>query len=466
MLRCVLFARGEVGGSGLLMLVSVLLLMAGLGAEELPRGRIIEKVVCRADSQQSYAVFLPSHYTGDREWPILYCFDPAARGRVPVERFQEAAEKYGYIVAGSNNSRNGPFEVSLAATDAMWYDTHARFRIDARRVYATGFSGGARVACRMGLAGELVAGVIASSGGFPGGETPKSVPFVFFGTAGTEDFNLSELKQLDGELDSLKAAHRVVIFEGGHDWPSAALCMEAIEWMEIQAIKAGRRPKDEALVDALLKRRRAGVQALEAAGDALGSWRGYAALAADFKGLREVAEFENKAAEAKDSRRVRASLKKEQEEERRYGEVSGELYSLKEALKDPEERPGNLGLMLATVARLRRKAEAKDDSAERRVARRVLQGTYVRAYEQARDLRERKNYTLAALELEVVTAIRPERPLGFYDLAATYALAGDKKRGSGESEEGRREGLQGRGPNGAGPGAGGATAGGRVPAAG
>jgi predicted Zn-dependent protease len=84
--------------------------------------------------------------------------------------------------------------------------------------------------------------------------------------------------------------------------------------------------------------------------------------------------------------------------------------------------------MLATVARLRRKAEAKDDSVERRVARRVLQGTYVRAYEQARDLRERKNYTLAALELEVVTAIRPERPLGFYDLAATCALAGDKKR--------------------------------------
>ena len=34
-----------------------------------------------------------------------------------------------------------------------------------RRVYAAGFSGGARMACRLGLAGELVAGVIACGGG-------------------------------------------------------------------------------------------------------------------------------------------------------------------------------------------------------------------------------------------------------------------------------------------------------------
>jgi hypothetical protein len=34
---------------------------------------------------------------------------------VPVQRYQQTAEKYGYIVAGSLNSRNGPWEVSMKA---------------------------------------------------------------------------------------------------------------------------------------------------------------------------------------------------------------------------------------------------------------------------------------------------------------------------------------------------------------
>ena len=72
-----------------------------------------------------------------------------------MERFQEAAEKHGYLVAGSNNSRNGLFEPSLAAMDAMWRDTHSRFRIDARRRYAAGFSGGARVAAFQQILEEI-----------------------------------------------------------------------------------------------------------------------------------------------------------------------------------------------------------------------------------------------------------------------------------------------------------------------
>src|SRR5215212_4510363 len=64
------------------------------------KGKTIEKVVCRSDSQQSYALFVPSKYTHDKRWPIIYCFDPGARGLLPVERFKDAAEKYGYIVVG------------------------------------------------------------------------------------------------------------------------------------------------------------------------------------------------------------------------------------------------------------------------------------------------------------------------------------------------------------------------------
>ena len=118
-------------------------------ANAIPQGQIVEKLECLNDSSQSYALYLPSNYTPDRKWPILYALDPGVRGKTPVERFKEAAEKYGWILAGSNNSRNGPWRRAADAWSAMTKDTQQRFSIDDDRVYATGFSGGARMALQI-----------------------------------------------------------------------------------------------------------------------------------------------------------------------------------------------------------------------------------------------------------------------------------------------------------------------------
>ena len=145
----------------------------GSEVDELPRGQVIENVTCKADSQQSYSLFLPSRYAPDKKWPILYAFDPAARGKLPVNLFKEAAEKFGFIVVGSNNSRNGLQVTPIIA--ALWVDTHERFSIDERRVYTAGFSGGARVASSVGFTYRGVAGVIACSGGFPPRVSPSTL---------------------------------------------------------------------------------------------------------------------------------------------------------------------------------------------------------------------------------------------------------------------------------------------------
>src|SRR6267142_6690756 len=89
-----------------------------VAAQNLVKGEINERVVSKTDPAQSYALYLPANYMPDKKWPILYCFDPEARGIVPVKRYQSAAEKYGWIVAGSNNSQNGPFQLSLDANGA------------------------------------------------------------------------------------------------------------------------------------------------------------------------------------------------------------------------------------------------------------------------------------------------------------------------------------------------------------
>src|SRR6516164_11764075 len=89
----------------------------------------VQPVEVRGHPGQSYALFVPSNYRADRTWPILYCLDPGARGRAAVERFAAAAEKAGFLVAGSNNSRNGPLAPSREAIGLMVADTHERYAI-------------------------------------------------------------------------------------------------------------------------------------------------------------------------------------------------------------------------------------------------------------------------------------------------------------------------------------------------
>src|SRR5215218_3473707 len=93
----------------LFLLFFLLCLAAAPAAADVPpKGRVVEKVSVARDPTQHYALYLPASYTPALKYPVLYCFDAGGRGSLPVARFSEAAEKYGYVVVGSNSLRNGP----------------------------------------------------------------------------------------------------------------------------------------------------------------------------------------------------------------------------------------------------------------------------------------------------------------------------------------------------------------------
>src|SRR5437667_11029870 len=69
-------------------------------------GTVHASVTIAADPSNSYALYLPSSYSPAKRWPVLLIFDPFARGEVSVKLFDAAAEQSGFIVVGSNNSRN------------------------------------------------------------------------------------------------------------------------------------------------------------------------------------------------------------------------------------------------------------------------------------------------------------------------------------------------------------------------
>ena len=358
---------------------AVALCGAMAGAQDLPRGEIVDDVKCLDAPAEGYALYLPSNYAPGRPLPMLMGFHPGARGRAIVEKYRAAAEKYGYIVAASNNSRNGAWEVSAKAIQAMSTDLSRRFAIDINRVYLTGLSGGARVAMQVALAGNKIAGVIASSAGYPDARPRSSVPFVVFGTAGTDDFNYIEMRQLDA---ALKTPHHVVIFQGGHTLPPDDVAMAAIEWLELQAMSSGKRTKDEPLIDRLLTGRQ---QAIAAAGESAEAVHLLRALASDFKGLRDVSAPAARAAQLAKQKDISRALSRERDDDAAEARLLEQVVSLEAGLADDARRMDCLGDLRDLLSRLSTQASAAADSAQRGRARRVLRIVTMGASERVHD---------------------------------------------------------------------------------
>lgn len=402
-------------------------------ADPIPLGKVVEKVVCAKAPAQSYSVYVPSNYSASRPSPILYAFDPGARGPVPVNRFQEAAEKYGWIVAGSNNSQNGSMQQSLEAWVAMWDDTHQRFSLDAKRVYLTGFSGGARTAIYFAKAcKDCVAGVIACGAGFPIGITPSSdLQFVIYGVSGSDDFNYSELRNLDESLARVGVTHLIDSFDGRHEWPPAAAATFAVEWMEVQGMKAGRRQRDEKLLAEIWQKHGARGKVFEEAKRTFDAYRVYTGMTANFSGLatsRELDDLNQQVRNLSNNREVKDSLRDERRQLEQQQELTQQIYGLiSERVISPD--PAVENRLRSLLSDLRSSSKSDVDNGDRRVARRVIEGMMIGLFEKGIDqLQRQKRYSEAAKTFETATEVNPDRPGAFYYLASAHALNGDKKK--------------------------------------
>src|SRR4051794_25587580 len=335
---------------------------SGLAAE-LPRGVLVEKVPCAGQPDQAYALYLPSNYKPDRQWPILYAFDARGDGKRVAELYRPAAEAHGWIVVSSwNSASDGPMEPNFTAMHALWADTHARFAIDDSRVYAAGYSGTVRFACILALtAPGTIAGIIGAGAGFPFGSTPKKDnPFAFFGTVGDRDFNYYEMNDLDAAMGTLGLPHRIEHFSGVHDWPPIDLATQAVAWMELQAMKSGKREKSPALIEAEWARDRDHARAQAAAhpADALHTW---SAMAADYAGLRDVTEAQREAAVLAASPACRKELQDRAERDRRDKELLARAPGIL-ARSNPGNEPVTASQIAAElkIPELRKRAASAD----------------------------------------------------------------------------------------------------------
>lgn len=440
----------------LLYVVLLAAVLSGAAAIATPNetpGVIVDPIACSGDATQSYALYLPSAYSADRAWPIVYCFDPAARGRRAVERFQEAAERFGYIVIGSNNSRNNQPGSLVGTVNSLLSDTRRRFRIDPRRQYAAGFSGGARVASLVGCQLKF-AGIIACGAGFMG-DVPEKVGPAFFGCAGREDYNYFELRDVDDALAERNAQHRFVTFEGEHQWLPESVAVEALAWMELQAMRKSLRERDEALVARLFNQRLAAAAALNVPGE---HYVEHLAIVEDFRGLADTREIAAKAAALRPTKDVRRHLKEDKDARAQYERWNEELRSAIAAAqgRGPSQAAvarfmerSHTGTMTSADMEMTVGAGNDDETfgdadpyaalslvvrgvareAEHSVAARLaLNGAYALLMENGFHLTEARKYTAAIRCFEAASLVHPSRPAAYARMASAYVALGDKSK--------------------------------------
>ena len=159
------------------------------------------------------------------------------------------------------------------------------------------------------------------------------------GTAGVEDFNYLEMREMDRALES---PHFLAVFPGGHTLPPDEVAMEALEWLEIEAMSSGRRGRDDDLARANLQQRRAKAASARSPAHAVYELE---AVIRDFRGLFDVSADVKQLEGLKRQKDVRSALERDrrldferEENPYRTGGAAVSIEALRAGLADGANR--------------------------------------------------------------------------------------------------------------------------------
>lgn len=199
-------------------------------------GKSINHIPCLHDSNETFCLYLPKDYDTLKSWPVIYFFDAHARGKLPIKKYQELAEKYGMIFIGSNNSQNSlKPEVYDKIINDLFRTTQTFLNIDDKRITVSGFSGGAKVAGAAAIKLGNIISVIGCAAPMDASRIGGSY-FNYAGIVGKGDFNYWDMVALDNAFGKTPLKHQLFTFEGIHEWPDKETFSKAVLFT-IQASK-------------------------------------------------------------------------------------------------------------------------------------------------------------------------------------------------------------------------------------
>ncbi|THD66553.1 hypothetical protein E7Z59_12220 [Robertkochia marina] len=222
-----------------------LIVLAGIpgfvwGQAEVFKGRVVDSVEVTQGTFLSY--YLPVNYDEKSSWPVIYSFDPSGNSHKAVASFQDAAEKYGYIVLSCDAIKNGSYQENYKHARDLFEASETMFNLDTVNQFTAGFSGGGRLAMAIAGLSNDISGVISAGAGLSTASTNwlRNHPFIFIGISGNEDFNYTEVKMTERIFTALKYPIEIITFEGGHEWPPSEVIEKAVRDLSVLMFSRGK----------------------------------------------------------------------------------------------------------------------------------------------------------------------------------------------------------------------------------
>lgn len=226
-----------------------------VSAQELTlrKGVVVDSLAINDSIAETFSLYLPTYYSNDRSWPVVFVFDSEGRGRTATQVFREAAETQGYIVAASNNidSKASLLDNVTVGTRLM-NKIFGFFPVDQNGIYTAGYAEGAQVASALPTVFDQITGVLAMGDTWLNTDfIAKGAKFSFIGLVGYSDYRSTMFEETAQFLNLAKFPATVYKFTGAREWPESEMIFNAMGDFTLRQMAKGNRPKDEALIDRL-----------------------------------------------------------------------------------------------------------------------------------------------------------------------------------------------------------------------
>lgn len=209
-----------------------------LGQSKIMYGKtevIYRSETCHSNPKHSYQVFVPSVDTSFRQIPLFISINPNGNGKLAIEGFKEAAQKYQAVVVGSNLIKNNDANY-IQELDELIADVKSRFPVG-NILFIGGFPGTASMvidyATNHKVDGVLACGAITQK------EEISTISCKIMCIIGMEDFNFIEVAPFIVDPMAMPSNLAIEMTKASHSWPEKELLQRALGYLLLSVMPPG-----------------------------------------------------------------------------------------------------------------------------------------------------------------------------------------------------------------------------------
>jgi hypothetical protein len=236
------------------LLLLIFFIQIGFAQElTLRKGTVMDSIPVNDSIAEYFSLYLPNDFSTDRNWPVIFVFDPEGRARAATQLFRQAGEEQGYVIVASHDIRKKESLLNNTRVATRLFNGIANIiPLDVNQIYMAGLKVGGRVASVLPAVYPDVQGVLAIGDTWINTDfVQKGAKYSFVGLAGYNDHRMRLLDETASYLRKQKFQALTYNYNGGQEWPEFEMISNAIGTFTLQAMDKGFRAKDLETIERL-----------------------------------------------------------------------------------------------------------------------------------------------------------------------------------------------------------------------